>query len=100
LETVVLTSVYLFCIVFFSFVCVLFFLTSFMSDSTTEIVDPRYDVCVCVCMHVRVCVYVYMCVYMYVLCMHVCMYVVCMYIPINVKSKVHPTACHEGTEGE
>jgi hypothetical protein len=56
LETLVLTSVYLFCIVFVSFVCVLFFLTSFMSDCLyNRICVPTklYDMYVCMYVEVR-----------------------------------------------
>jgi hypothetical protein len=53
LETVVLTSLYLFCIVFVSFVCVSFFLTSFMSDCFhIRICGPVKWYGMCVCMYV------------------------------------------------
>ena len=51
LETVVLTFVYLYCIVLcVLFVCYMFFLTRFMSNCCkTEFLDLRNDMCVCVC---------------------------------------------------
>ena len=108
LEIVVLTFVYLYCIVsFVLFVCYVFSDKFHVRLLYDRICGPTEYVCmyvlcmcvyacmyvcmlyvcimyVCVCMHVCICVYIYVCMLyvciMYVcVCMHVCMYVVSMY---------------------